>query len=97
MLRGCPVTKAYYRGVRLAAGNFLNRQFTSNLNRLYIVLLLILKAATPVKAAQANSNSLLLALTILQSVVEMIVIRYNLLVPASLSILICSGGGLRPT
>ena len=42
--------KTYYRGVKLAAGNSLNNQFTGNLNRLYIVLLLILKAATLVKA-----------------------------------------------
>ena len=62
-----------------------------------MVLLLILKAATLVGAAQANDIGLLLALAILQSVVERIAIRYNLLVPASLLILIRSGEGLRPT
>jgi hypothetical protein len=43
--------KAYYKGIRLVVDNFLNRWYTSNLNKLYIVLLLILKVTTLVGAA----------------------------------------------
>ena len=45
------ILKACYRDVRLVVGNFLKGRFTSNLNNLYIVLLLILKAVTLVGAA----------------------------------------------
>jgi len=89
--------KAYYKGIRLATSNSLNRQFTGNLNRSYIVLPLILKAATLVRATQANSIGLLLAFAILQNIIKRTAIKYNLPVPAFLLILIRNREGPRPT
>jgi hypothetical protein len=57
--------KVCCKGVRLVVGNSLNGRFTSNLKRSYVVLPLILKAATLVGAARTSGDSLLLAIAIL--------------------------------
>ena len=88
----------YFRGLNiLLVGNSSNGRFTGNLNRSYVVLPLILKAATPVGAARANGIGLPLALAISQSVVERTAIRCDLPVPTSPLILIRSREGPRPT
>src|SRR6266704_680989 len=48
---GAVTLKAYCRDIKLTIDNSLKGQFTSNINSLYIILPLILKAATPVGAA----------------------------------------------